>query len=81
MSFRLRWRTICPVERLKAWLRRNNIRIVYPGLGDGGLVTLRLHPPAGNDFEVAFYPDDLEANPDNAIETIADIVRKRRFSL
>jgi hypothetical protein len=69
------------VDRLKAWLRQNNIAIVYPGLGDNGMVTLRLHPPAGNDFEIAFYTEDLEANPDNAIATIADLVRKRRLSL
>ena len=69
------------VERLKAWLRENNIAIVYPGLGDNGMVTLRLHPSAGNDFEIAFYTDELEANPDNAIATIADLVRKRRLSL
>lgn len=70
-----------PVERLKAWLRENNISIVYPGIGDKGMVTLRLHPASGNDFEIAFYTDELEANPDNAIETIADLVRKRRLSL
>ena len=55
------------VERLKAWLRENNIAIVYPGIGDNGMVTLRLHPSSGNDFEIAFYTDELEANPDNAI--------------
>ena len=69
------------MERLKAWLRENNVAIVYPGLGDNGMVTLRLHPATGNDFEVAFYTDELEANPDNAIDTIADLVRKRRLSL
>jgi hypothetical protein len=69
------------VERLKAWLRDNNISIVYPGLGDNGMVTLRLHPATGNDFEIAFFTDELEANPDNAIETIADLIRKRRLSL
>ena len=74
-------RKLDAVERLKAWLRENNISIVYPGLGDNGMVTLRLHPSAGNDFEIAFYTDELEANPDNAIETIADLVRKRRLSL
>jgi hypothetical protein len=69
------------VERLKTWLRRNNISIVYPGIGDNGMVTLRLHPAAGNDFEIAFYTDDLEANPDNAIETIGDLIRKRRINI
>jgi hypothetical protein len=72
---------LCPVERLKSWLRENNISIVYPGIGDKGMVTLRLHPASGNDFEIAFYTEELEANPDNAIETIADLVRKRRLSL
>jgi hypothetical protein len=74
-------RKLDTVERLKAWLRENNISILYPGLGDNGMVTLRLHPSAGNDFEIAFYTDELEANPDNAIATIADLVRKRRLSL
>ena len=69
------------MDRLKAWLRENNVSIVYPGLGDSGMVTLRLHPATGNDFEIAFYTEDLEANPDNAIETIADLIRKRRISL
>jgi hypothetical protein len=69
------------VERLKAWLRQNNVSIVHPGLGDNGMVTLRLHPAAGNDFEIAFYTDELEANPDNAIETIADLIKRRRISL
>ena len=69
------------MERLKTWLRQNNISIVYPGLGDNGMVTLRLHPATGNDFEIAFYTEELEANPDNAIETIADLIRKRTIRL
>lgn len=69
------------VERLKAWLRDNNIAIVYPGLGDNGMVTLRLHPAAGNDFEIAFFTEELEANPDNAIATIADLIRKRSINI
>jgi hypothetical protein len=69
------------MERLKAWLRDHNIAIVYPGLGDNGMVTLRLHPASGNDFEIAFYTEELEANPDNAIETIADLIRKRSINI
>jgi hypothetical protein len=69
------------VERLKAWLAEHDIRIVYPGIGSGGLVTLRLHPPSGNDFEVAFYPDDLEADPEDAIEFIKNLLAQRRLSL
>ena len=69
------------MEQLKAWLRQNNIAIVYPGLGDNGMVTLRLHPASGNDFEIAFYTEELEANPENAIATISDLIRKRRMSL
>ena len=69
------------VERLKRWLIENNVSIVYPGIGDNGMITLRLHPANGNDFEVAFYTEDLEANPDNAIETIADLIRKRTIRL
>ena len=69
------------MEQLKAWLRQHNIAIVYPGLGDKGMVTLRLHPPAGNDFEIAFYTEELEANPDNAIATIADLIRKRSINI
>ena len=69
------------VERLKAWLRENHITIVYPGLGDHGMVTLRLHPAKGNDFEIAFYTEELEANPDNAIQTIAELIRKRSINI
>jgi hypothetical protein len=69
------------VERLKAWLSQNGISIVYPGIGSGGLITLRLHPSSGADFEVAFYPDDLEADPDDAIEFIKNLLARRRLSL
>ena len=69
------------MERLKAWLQQQGISIVYPGIGTGGLVTLRLHPPSGADFEVAFYPDDLEADPEDAIEFIKNLLAHRRLSL
>ena len=65
------------MERLKAWLQEHQIEIVHPGIGDEGLVTLLLHPPMGNDIEVGFYPDDLEADPENAIEFISELLAKR----
>jgi hypothetical protein len=69
------------VERLKAWLTDHGISIVRPRLGDEGLVILRLHPPFGADFEVDFYPDDLEADPGSAIDFIEDYLANRRIKL
>jgi len=69
------------MERLKLWLAEHNISIVRPSLGTGGLVTLRLHPPYGSDFEVDFYPDDLEADPESAIRFIERYLAGRRLSL
>ena len=69
------------MERLKAWLTGRGISIVRPRLGGEGLVTLRLHPPFGADFEVDFYPDDLEADPDSAIGFIEDYLANRRIKL
>ena len=51
--------------------------IVRPGLGAGGIVTLRLRRPSGSEFEIDFYPDDLEANPDAAIEYLKPIISRR----
>ncbi len=69
------------MERLKAWLNQRGITIVRPRLGANGLITLRLHPSFGSDFEVDFYPDDLEADPDNAIKFIENYLAGRRLKL
>jgi hypothetical protein len=69
------------VERLKTWLEERSITIVRPRIGANGLLTLRLHPPFGGDFEIDFYPDDLEANPDNAIRFIENYLAKRSLRL
>ena len=57
------------------------ISIVRPRIGRGGLVSLRLHPPFGSDFEVDFYPDDLERDPENAIRFIESYLASRRLTL
>lgn len=62
------------MERLKAWLREQGIEIVRPGLAGGGMVTLRLRRPSGSEFEIDFYPDDLEEDPDNAIEFLKTVI-------
>jgi hypothetical protein len=67
------------VERLKAWLREQGIEIVRPGLGAGGLVTLRLRRSDRSEFEIDFYPDELEANPESAIAYLKTFVRRERF--
>ena len=69
------------MERLKAWLEERSITIVRPRIGANGLLTLRLHPRFGGDFEIDFYPDDLEANPDNAIRFIENYLAKRSLRL
>jgi hypothetical protein len=69
------------VERLKQWLTSRGISIVRPRLGDDGLIILRLHPPFGADFEVDFFPDDLEADPDNAIDFIEQYLSTRQIKL
>jgi hypothetical protein len=65
------------VERLKAWLLSQGIVIVRPGLGAGGLITLRLRRPDRSEFEIDFYPDDLEAKPENAIAYLKIFVQRR----
>ena len=67
------------MERLKAWLREQGIEIVRPGLGSGGLITLRLRRPDRSEFEIDFYPDELEANPENAIAYLRTFVRRERL--
>jgi hypothetical protein len=69
------------VERLKAWLEERGISIVRPRIGTGGLITLRLHPMIGSEFEVDFYPDDLDSDPENAIATIEHYLATRRIKL
>jgi hypothetical protein len=69
------------MKRLKLWLTEHNISIVRPRLGSGGLITLRLHPPYGADFEVDFLPDDLEADPESAIRFIERYLAGRHLSL
>ena len=69
------------MERLKVWLAANGISIVRPRIGDGGLYTFRLRPPHGADFEVDFYAEDLEADPDNAIEFIRRYLVGRQIRL
>lgn len=69
------------MERLKAWLTERGITIVRPRLGADGIITLRLHPPFGSDFEIDFYPDDLERDPDNAIRFIDNYLAGRRMKL
>jgi len=69
------------MERLKQWLTAHGISIVRPRLGNDGLVILRLHPSYGADFEVDFFPDDLEADPDSAIEFIENYLATRRLKL
>lgn len=65
------------MDRLRAWLREQGIVIVRPGLGAGGIVTLRLRRPSGSEFEIDFYPEDLETNPEAAIEYLKPIVNRR----
>ena len=69
------------MERLKQWLAGRNIRIGRPKVAPDGLISLRLHPPFGAAFEVDFYPDDLEADPENAIASIEGYLSKRRIML
>ena len=69
------------MERLKLWIHERGITIVRPRIGPNGLVTLRLHPPFGSDFEVDFYPDDLEADPQNAIQFIESYLARRSIRL
>jgi len=69
------------MERLKAWLEERGISIVRPRIGAGGLITLRLRPMIGSEFEVDFYPDDLESDPDNAIATIEHYLANRHIKL
>ena len=69
------------MERLKAWLEERGIAIVRPRIGTGGLITLRLRPMIGSEFEVDFYPADLEADPDNAIATIEHYLATRQIKL
>jgi hypothetical protein len=69
------------MERLKAWLEERGIVIVRPRIGTGGLITLRLRPLIGSEFEVDFYPNDLEADPDNAIATIQNYLATRSIKL
>ena len=65
------------MERLRAWLREQGVTIVRPGIGAGGIVTLRLRRPSGSEFEIDFYPDELEADPERAIAFLAPIIRRR----
>jgi hypothetical protein len=69
------------MKRLKAWLEEHRITIVYPGIASKGLVTLLLRPPFGNDLEVAFYPDDLENDPEDAIAFIESLLANRRITI
>jgi hypothetical protein len=64
------------MERLRAWLREQGVEIVRPGLPGGGMVTLRLRRPSGSEFEIDFYPDDLEADPESAIEFLKPIIER-----
>ena len=62
------------MERLKAWLKEHNVEIIRPGIGNDGMVTLNLRPPSGGDFQVGFYPDDLEAEAQGVIDLVEAIL-------
>ena len=62
------------MERLKAWLREHGVEIILPGIGNDGMVTLNLRPPSGADFQVGFYPDDLEADAGGVIDLVEAIL-------
>jgi len=67
------------MDRLKAWLNAKGITIGRPKVQPDGLLTLRLHPPIGRPFDIDFYPEDLEDDPDNAIATIEKYLSTRRI--
>ena len=65
------------MERLCALLKEQGFLIVRLGLAGNGMVTLRLRRPGGSEFEIDFYPDELEANPDNALSQLKAIIDRR----
>ena len=62
------------MEKLKAWLTERGIVIVQPGIESDGMISLLLRTPTLREIEIVFDPDDLEEDPDDAIEFVATIL-------